>query len=289
MSTASASSSSTEFVDFWNEILVPKFIAYRHILVDGLTHHSARVMPRLAVPEGGAAVDVGCGFGDTAMELARMVGPRGSVLGLDCCDAFLEFGRRDAAAAGLDNITFVEADVQSYPFEPVHDFCFSRFGTQFFENPVAGLRSMRKSLKPGAVMTMIVWRTIADNPWLGVPRDIVLRFLPPPGEDARSCGPGPFSMADPDTVTRQLEIAGYTDIAFERIDAPLLVGRTPDDAVNFQIALGPAGEVYRESGSVAEQRHDEIVAALTRELARFETDEGIVMDSSSWMVSSRTP
>ncbi len=62
------------------------------------------------------------------------------------------------------NVTFVEGDAQSYPFEPVHDFCFSRFGTQFFENPVAGLRNMRTSLKPGGVMTMIVWRTIDDNP-----------------------------------------------------------------------------------------------------------------------------
>lgn len=287
MSTASASSSSTEFVDFWNEILVPKFIAYRHILVDGLTHHSARVMPRLAVPEGGAAVDVGCGFGDTAMELARMVGPRGSVLGLDCCDAFLEFGRRDAAAAGLDNITFVEADVQSYPFEPVHDFCFSRFGTQFFENPVAGLRNMRSALRPGGTMTMIVWRTIDDNPWLGLPKRIVLQFLPPPGEDARTCGPGPFSMADPEMVTKQLEIAGYSGIEFERIDAPLMVGNDPDDAVQFQLALGPAGEVYREAGARAVERHDEIAAALRAELAKYQTGQGVVMDSSSWKVTAR--
>ena len=54
--------------------------------------------------------------------------------------------------------------MQSYPFDPVHDLCFSRFGTQFFENPVAGLRSMRASLKPGGTMTMIVWWTVDDNP-----------------------------------------------------------------------------------------------------------------------------
>lgn len=280
---------NNEYVDFWNEVLVPKFTRFKHILVGGLTHHSAMVLPTLAVREGDRVVDVGCGFGDTAIELATRVGPTGSVLGVDCCDAFLEYGRRDAKAAGIDNVVFLEADVQTYPFEPVHDFCFSRFGTQFFENPVAGLRSMRTALKPGGTMTMIVWRTIDDNPWLGLPKQVVMQFLPPPGEDARSCGPGPFSMADQPMVTRQLEIAGYDDIAFERIDAPLMVGQTVEDAVDFQLALGPAGEAYREAGELAEQRHAEIVEALREKLAGYETPEGIMIQSSSWKISARNP
>ncbi len=289
MSTAPAAASSSEFVDFWNDILVPKFVKYRHILVGGLTHHSERVFPRLEVREGDKVVDVGCGFGDTAILLAKRVGPSGSVLGIDCCEAFLEFARADAAAAGVTNVTFVEGDVQGYPFDSTYDFCFSRFGTQFFENPVAGLRSMRTSLKPGGIMTMIVWRTIDDNPWLGMPREIILRHLPPPGEDARTCGPGPFSMADEQMVTKQLEIAGYDEIEFERIDAPLMVGNTVEDAIGFQLALGPAGEVYREAGAEAESKHDEIVAALANELAKYVTDEGVVMQSSSWKVRARNP
>jgi len=282
-------SSQNEFVDFWNEILVPKFIRFKHVLVDGLTHHSRQVFPTLEVKPGDKVVDVGCGFGDTAIELAKTVGPTGSVLGLDCCDAFLQFGREDARAQGIGNVRFVEADVQSHAFAPEHDFCFSRFGTQFFENPVVALRNMRQSLRPGGTMTMIVWRTIDDNPWLGLPKQIVAEYLPPPGEDARTCGPGPFSMADPEQVRLQLKGAGYEDVDFERIDAPVLVGSTPDDAVEFQLALGPAGEIYREAGEIAERRHDEITAALKSELARHETDEGIVMQSSSWKVTARNP
>jgi SAM-dependent methyltransferase len=288
MSTAQPDQ-NTEFVDFWNEILVPKFVKYKHILVDGLTHHSAKIFPTLNVGKGDKVADVGCGFGDTAIELAQRVGSKGSVLGIDCCEAFLDHGRADAAAAGIDNVSFVEADVQAYPFEAEHDFCFSRFGTQFFENPVGGLKNMRRALKPGGLMTMIVWRTIDDNPWLGAPKEIVLHHLPPPGEDGRSCGPGPFSMADQAMVTKQLEIAGYTEIRFERIDAPLMVGRTTEDAIGFQLALGPAGEVYREAGDEAVRQHAEIEAALGSELARHATDEGIVMQSSSWMISARNP
>ena len=280
---------TTEFVDFWNEVLVPKFTKYRHVLVGGLTHHSAKIFPSLEVREGDRAVDVGCGFGDTAIELAQRVGANGSVLGIDCCEAFLEIARSDAAAAGADNVAFVNADVQFYPFEGDFDFCFSRFGTQFFENPVAGLKSMRRSLKPGGIMTMIVWRGIEDNPWLGMAKDIVLRFLPAPGEDARTCGPGPFSMASESLVTQQLEIAGYTGLKFERVDAPLMVGNSPDDAVGFQLALGPAGEVFREAGEEAEKQRAEITAALLSELGKYETGEGVVLPSSSWVITARNP
>ena len=279
----------SQYVDFWNEVLVPKFVRWKHIIVDGLTLHSEAIFPTLRVSPGDKVVDVGCGFGDTAIKLAKIVGPSGSVLAIDCCDGFLEFGRQDAKAAGISNITFLEEDVQTYPFEPIHDFCFSRFGTQFFENPVAGLRNMRKSLKPGGIMTMIVWRGIKDNPWLGSAKDVVLRFLPPPGENAQTCGPGPFSMADTGVVTKQLEIAGYRDIQFERIDAQVFVGKDLDDAVAFQLALGPAGEVYREAGKLAEDRHEEIAQALKAQLANHLGPNGVMMDSSSWKVTAINP
>jgi ubiquinone/menaquinone biosynthesis C-methylase UbiE len=281
--------SRSQYVDFWNNVLVPKFVRWRHILVDGLTLHSAKVFPSLAVKKGDKVVDAGCGFGDTAIQLARLVGPSGSVLGIDCCEGFLEYGRRDAKAGGLTNVTFLEADVQTYPFEPLHDFCFSRFGTQFFENPVAGLRNMRASLKPGGTMTMIVWRGIKENPWLGHAKEVVLQHLPPPGENAQTCGPGPFSMADAGVVTKQLEIAGYRDIKFEQIDAQVFVGKDLDDAMAFQLAIGPAGEVYREAGKLAEERHDEIARALKAELVKYQRPEGIMMDSSSWKVTATNP
>jgi ubiquinone/menaquinone biosynthesis C-methylase UbiE len=121
----------SQYIDFWNSVLVPKFIRWKHILVDGLTLHSEAIFPTLAVKPGDKVVDAGCGFGDTAIKLAQLVGPSGSVLAVDCCDAFLDFGRKEAVKAGVTNVTFLDEDVQTYPFEPVHDSVFLDLAPSF--------------------------------------------------------------------------------------------------------------------------------------------------------------
>ncbi len=286
---AETSTPMSEYVEFWNDTLAEKFERFRHILMRGLSYHSEVPLGKLTVAPGSRIVDVGCGWGDTSIRLAEMTGPEGFVLGLDCVDSFLEKGRTDAADAGLTNVEFVAADVERYPFEPEFDLCFSRFGMMFFENPVAAMRNIRKALRPGGELMFIVWRDIEDNPWLGLPKQVVLDFLPPPGEDARTCGPGPFSMANPEVVGKQLEIAGFEDVAFERIDGPVTVGDSVEEAMRFQLALGPAGEVFREAGDEAERRREEIEQALRDVLAPYEQDGRIVMGSSSWTVTARRP
>lgn len=280
----------TEFVQFWNEILAPKFIRFRHILVDGLSRHSKEALPLLPIREGDRVLDVGCGFGDTAIEFAQMVGPNGHVVAVDCCDDFMDFGREDARNIGLENMEFRRVDAEIALPKGEFDFTFSRFGTMFFVNPVAGLRNMRESLKPGGRMAQIVWRDRADNPWAIEAKRVVSNFLPEPGEDARTCGPGPFSMADPEMVEGQMKSAGYEDIEFQRVDEKVLIGSTPQDAIEFALAIGPAGEIFREAGDLAEERRPEIEAALTDMFDSREKDEhGIWMMSSSWIITARNP
>lgn len=278
-----------EYVEFWNDTLAVKFERFREILMNGLSYHSRVPLETLHLPPGSRVVDVGCGWGDTAIQLAQRTGSDGFVLGLDCVESFLESGRQEAKAAGLENIRFVAADVERYPFEPEFDLCFSRFGMMFFEHPVVAMRNLRTALRPGGQLMFIVWRDIEDNPWLGIPKQVALEFLPPPGDDARTCGPGPFSMANPEVVTQQLEIAGFTDIAFARNDGPVTVGDSVENAMQFQLALGPAGEVFREAGALAEHQRDSIEQALRDTLRPYQQGNAIVMPSSSWTITARNP
>jgi ubiquinone/menaquinone biosynthesis C-methylase UbiE len=288
--TVPPAAEDTAFVQFWNEVLAPKFIRFKHVLVDGLSRHSEAVFPSLPVRRGDRVLDVGCGFGDTAIKLAARVGPEGSVLGVDCCDAFLDIARAEVRSLGLSNVSFERGDAEVALPANQYDFVFSRFGTMFFTNPVAGLRNMRKALRPDGRMVHIVWRGRADNPWLSMAKDVVLRFVPPPGADAQTCGPGPFSMSDEATVRQMMTAAGYDQIEFRRVDAPVIVGNDVKDAIAFQLAIGPAGEVFREAGDLAEQQRENIEAALAEAIARQKIEaQGVVMDSSSWVISAIRP
>jgi ubiquinone/menaquinone biosynthesis C-methylase UbiE len=280
----------SEFVHFWNEVLAPKFFRFKHVLVDGLSQHSEAVFPTLPVKSADRVLDVGCGFGDTALKLAEIVGRDGTVVGVDCCDSFLDYARNEAKTADVRNLSFIRGDAEISLPSGDFDVVFARFGTMFFANPVAGLRNMRKSLRPGGKMVHIVWRNRADNPWLSMAKDIVLQFLPQPGDAAQTCGPGPFSMANEDMVRMMMESAGYTDIRFQRVDALVSVGDDVKDAIAFQLAIGPAGEVFREAGELAEQKRPEIEAAMAEAINKQKLgNNGIVMDSSSWVISATNP
>ena len=190
----------------------------------------------------------------------------------------------------MSNVRFIRGDAEIALEVGEYDFVFARFGTMFFTNPVVAMRNMRHALKPGGRMVHIVWRRREDNPWLSMAKDVVLRFLPPPGDGAQTCGPGPFSMANEEMVRAMMTSAGYSDITFERVDAPVLIGRDVKDAIAFQLALGPAGEVFREAGKEAEAKRDQIEAALAEAIMAQKTSkEGIVMESSSWVISAINP
>ena len=67
---------------------------------------TSALLDRLGVPDGARCLDLGCGGGHVAFELARRVGPTGRVVGIDLDKALLAVAREEAMAQELDNITF---------------------------------------------------------------------------------------------------------------------------------------------------------------------------------------
>ena len=276
----------------WNTVLFDKFCRFKHLLIDGLAAHSNEALARQCYPEGARILDVGCGFGDSARRIAKRVGPRGEVLGVDCAANFIKAAAQDASQAGIDNVSFFEADVQSDDLKGPYDFAFSRFGTMFFMMPGAALRNIRKSLKPGGALTMIVWRRREENPWLHDAELRVRELVPVVSHedtDQVHCGPGPFSMSGPDMVSTMLRSAGYDHTAFERFDADICIGRDLAEAIEFAMALGPAGEIIRLAGAEGEKRKPEVVVALRETLAKYARESGVWAPSSTWFVTARNP
>lgn len=279
-------------IEAWNTVLYDKFLRFKHLLVAGLAGHSDEVLNRKLYPQGAKVLDVGCGFGDSTVRIARAVGPRGAALGVDCAEKFVHAAQREAAEAGVPNAHFFTADVQSDDLRGPYDYAFSRFGTMFFMMPGVALRNIRSALKPGGLLTQIVWRKREDNPWLHDAELRVREIVPVVShEDTNQvhCGPGPFSMAGPDMVSAMLKSAGFTGIAFERFDTDICIGRDLEDAVEFATALGPAGEIIRLAGAEGERLKPAVAAALRQTLARYVRDQGVWAPSSTWFISARRP
>ena len=286
----SISPANEEAIEAWDGPLFDRFVQFRDIVTHGLGAHG-EVALRAHPPEPGARVlDIGCGFGDTAQQLARMVGPDGSVLGVDAGPRFIQASREEASEAGVANVRFEVADIEMHEFEDEFDYAFSRFGTMFFANPVAALRNVRRALRPGSKFVSVVWRRKLDNDWMHRGELTVKDYLEKNEEsDEPTCGPGPFSMANADTVTDQLLAAGFENVALERVDIPIKIGDDLQGAIEFVCGLGPAGEVIRLAGDAADEIRPTIEAALAESLAEFEGPDGVIAGASTWTITATAP
>jgi ubiquinone/menaquinone biosynthesis C-methylase UbiE len=279
-------------VKAWNTVLFDKFVRFKHLLITGLAGHSDELLSRRLFAPGGRVLDVGCGFGDSTIKIAALVGPTGAAVGVDCAENFVRAAEQEAKLAGAANASFFTADVQMDDLHGPYDHAFARFGTMFFNMPGAALRNIRGSLKPGGVLSQIVWRKREENPWLHDAELRVREIVPVVSHEATDqvhCGPGPFSMAGPDMVSSMLKSAGYGHITFERFDTDICIGRNLDDAIEFAMALGPAGEIMRLAGADGERLKPQVSAALRETLARYLRSNGVWAPSSTWFISARNP
>jgi ubiquinone/menaquinone biosynthesis C-methylase UbiE len=276
----------------WNTVLYDKFCRFKHLLIEGLAAHSDAALARKDPPKGSRVLDVGCGFGDSTRLIAQRVGPTGEALGVDCAENFVTGALEEARQAGVANASFFVADVQMDDLRGPYDLAFSRFGTMFFMMPGAAFRNIRKSLKPGGELAMVVWRRREENPWLYDAELRVKEIVPVVAHedtDQVHCGPGPFSLAGPDMVSSMLRGAGFDRIRFERFDADICIGRDLAEAVEFAMALGPAGEIIRLAGDEGVRRKDEVVVALRETLSRYARGDGVWAPSSTWIITARSP
>jgi SAM-dependent methyltransferase len=286
---AEVAPANQESTDAWSGPLFERFLRFRPFVAEGLGAHGEVALATHPPRPGDRALDIGCGFGDTTRRLAALVGD-GEAVGVDVAAPFLDLAREEAAAAGIANVDYRLGDVQIADLGGPYDYVFSRMGVMFFANPVQALRNVRSAMRPGARLCVVVWRRKLDNDWVWEAEQVVDKYLDHPEEtDEPTCGPGPFSMADADTVSEQLRIAGFEAIELRRSDLPMLMGETLDQAVDLTTAIGPAGEVLRLWGDRAEEIRPQIAAEIRAALERFETPDGVVAPSSTWVISALAP
>lgn len=269
---------------YWNETMGPTWGRYHKVLDSQLQAFGHAAMDRASLANGERVIDVGCGTGETSMELGRRVGPCGDVLGVDLSAPLLSIARGALAQTSFEHVRFEHADASSFSYDGAADVIFSRFGVMFFDNPLGAFTHLRHKLRSGGRLSMAVWRAAEHNPWMVVPLMAVAQHvtIAPPVPNA----PGPLAFADRERVTAILEGAGFHHVTFEALDMPMAVGgaSTLEETVDFLLHIGPAARALREAPP---EVLPSAKASIHEALAPFVTPTGVLLQGSVWLVTAR--
>jgi ubiquinone/menaquinone biosynthesis C-methylase UbiE len=275
-----------EQISYWNEQGGPRWVLRQGQLDAQIQQLGLAAMRKAEVRPEEHVLDVGCGCGQTSLELAQRVGPRGSVLGIDISQPMLARARERQNERGVTNLEFVNADAQTHRFAPESvDLIFSRFGVMFFADPIAAFTNLRTALRPKGQLCFVCWQALDKNAWASVPLKAAMPHLPPLEPSAPGT-PGPFALADPERVHRILEAAGFTEVRCESHEAELSTGgaATVEEAVEFSLEIGVVARLLRDAEAPGRAQVAEAVRAA---LTPYANRHGVYLQGAAWIVSAR--
>ncbi len=284
MSQTPTPTSNAAQIDYWNAAAGPIWVQHQEQLDRQLAPLGREAMRVLAPAVGERILDIGCGCGQSTLEIAALVGPSGAVVGADISAPMLEVAKNRPPPHGAARLDFRRIDAQTGDLgRAAFDAAFSRFGVMFFSDPAAAFRNIRAALRLGGRLGFVCWRPFRDNPWMREPMEAAQPFLPPQSP-MDPLAPGPFAFADAGRVRSILEASGFGSIAIEPFDMRI-GGSTVEETLNLSFRVGPLGAALRERPELAE-----VVSGAVREVLKtHETPEGVLMPAAVWIVQARNP
>ena len=228
-------------------------------------------------------LDIGCGTGRTTRDAARSA-RQGSALGVDLSASMIERARELARAERVHNVAFEQGDAQVRRFpEGGFDLAISRFGTMFFNDPVAAFANIAVGLRPAGRLVMMVWQEHERNEWsVAIERALGREGSSLPAPEARV----PFSLADRATVEAILGAAGFGEATFTDVHQPVYYGPDVAAALEWVRGFSSTREVLRRLDAAAAER---ALARLREALATHAGERGVWFDSRAWIVEARRP
>lgn len=221
---------------------------------------------------GETVLDLGCGAGQTLLQIAELVGANGSVIGVDISNVLLSIARERCASD--PRIELIEADAQTLCLPKASlDCIFSRFGVMGFANPSVAFDNFRSLLKSGGRLAFCCWRTLEENELDRIPIEAAGRK-----NEVRA---KPFSFADPSYVRKLLEGAGFESVVFEAYNERVSCGSL-NETVEVLLSVGALGQIVREKPTI----RSEVEPLLREALLARGVSATVELTAAVWIVSA---
>lgn len=138
----------TYYKDHWTDIESERFERYKQMFE--WSEDSIPLLEPAKISKGERVVEIGCGPGFTACEIANWVGPSGHVDGIDVNIDFIDFGRTLAKERGLENsVTFHHVTNSILPFPDQQIDCvIAKYVFVYVDDPIDTYKECRRVLKP---------------------------------------------------------------------------------------------------------------------------------------------
>lgn len=244
-----------------------------------LRRHNERFRAATGIRPADRVLDIGCGAGQTTRDAARAA-ISGSVLGVDVSEQLLERARQRTTAEGLHNVTYELGDMQVYRFgQRQFDVIISRFGTMFFDDPVAAFANIARAAPPAARLVMLVWQSHDRNEWATA----IGAALNPGQTISAPTQANPFSLAETALVESVLGAAGFDKVGFADVLEPVFYGRNVDLACDVVRSMAMTRDLLAGLDAAAAEA---ALARLRALLLEHETADGVVFDSRAWIVTA---
>lgn len=232
-----------------------------------------RAIDALSPVLGDVVVDIGCGAGQSVLQLAERVGTEGRVVGVDIAPRLLGLAR--CRADGFPKVSFLEADAQSLDLpDRSADGIFSRFGVMAFADPLAAFSNFRRILKPSGGLAFVCWRALEANE---------LDFMPLRATGLETMAdPRPFSFADAGFLRATLQTAGFDNVTVQAGDERVSSGSL-EAMATVLLRVGPLGRILRENPDLKVDAEPRLRAAL----AHHEEHGAVALSAATWIVKAR--
>ncbi len=190
---------------------------------------TAAMIELAGIREGNSVLDVAAGAGEPTVTIAKLVGPKGSVLATDISSAILGFAEKRAAREGVTNVSTRVMDGEALELSGLSfDCAVSRLGLIYFPDRVRALGEMHRVLRLEGRVAIAGITNPGANPFSAATmRVLATRAKLPPPQPGR---PGPFSLGEPTTMREALEAGGFVDIETRIVDVPLEMASARDCA-----------------------------------------------------------